>query len=115
MNNFIHLFFLNLQLTHIICSRILGSWAVHICLVEGKSIPNFPWPIFNVAMYNCIVSCSHLSKIVKEEIKEKVEKMGGCYVDALLTENTHLITGGVKSEKYLVSGYVIIKLFTKSK
>lgn len=57
-------------------------------------------------MYECIITCSHLSKIVKEEIKEKVKKMGGCYVDDLLKENTHLITGSVKSEKYLVGGYI---------
>lgn len=96
----------------VICSRILGAWAVNVCLMEGKAIPNFPWPIYNVAMYDCIITCSHLSKIVKAEIKEKVEKMGGCYVDTLLAKNTHLITGSAKSEKYLVgksSGKNIVK------
>lgn len=90
-----------------ICSRILGPCAVSVCLMEGKAIPNFPWPIFNVAMYDCTVTCSYLSKIVKAEIKEKVEKMGGCYVDTLLAKNTHLVTGSAKSEKYLVSSAII--------
>lgn len=89
----------------IICSRILGAWAVNVCLMEGKQIPNFPWPIYNVAMYGCLVTCSYLSKVVKAEIKEKVEKMGGCYDDKLLSKNTHLITGSAKSEKYLVCKY----------
>lgn len=71
--------------------------------MEGKAIPNFPWPIYNVAMYNCVVTCSHLPKLAKVDIKEKVELMGGCYVDSFVEKNTHLVAGSAKSQKYLVS------------
>ncbi|KAG5858446.1 hypothetical protein JTB14_020052 [Gonioctena quinquepunctata] len=80
----------------------LKTTYLSVCLMEGKAVPNFPWPIYNVAMYDCIVTSSHLSKIIKMEIKAKVELMGGCYVDTLVAKNTHLVTGSAKSEKYLV-------------
>lgn len=84
-------------------SRILGPWCLLVCLMEGRPIPNYPWPIYNVAMADCVVSCSHLPKSTKAAIKEKVQLMGGCYFDDLTCKNTHLITESVKSEKYLVS------------
>ncbi|XP_023021117.2 mutagen-sensitive 101 isoform X1 [Leptinotarsa decemlineata] len=96
------------------CARILGPWAVSVCLMEGKSIPNFPWPIYNVAMYDCIVTSSHLSKNIKMEIKTKVELMGGCYVDTLVAKNTHLVTGSAKSEKYLAAAEAGVKLMCPS-
>lgn len=77
--------------------------------MKGQPIPNFDWPIYNVAMYDCIVTCSHLPKNIKLQMKTKIELMGGCYVDSLLEKNTHLITGSAKSEKYLVSCYSIFK------
>ncbi|XP_057665915.1 DNA topoisomerase 2-binding protein 1-B isoform X1 [Diorhabda carinulata] len=91
-------------------ARIVGPWAVSICLMEGKPIPNYDWPIYNVAMYNCIVTCSHMSKIAKMSIKNKIEQMGGCYTDSLVEKNTHLVTGSAKSEKYLVAAEAGIKL-----
>ncbi|XP_018580230.1 DNA topoisomerase 2-binding protein 1 [Anoplophora glabripennis] len=96
------------------CVRILGPWATSICLVEGKPIPNFPWPIYNVAMYKCIVTCSNLSKIKKMEIKEKVQLMGGCYIDTLVEKVTHLVTDSPKSEKYLAAAEIGVKLMCSS-
>ncbi|CAG9818278.1 unnamed protein product [Phaedon cochleariae] len=96
------------------CARILGPWAVSVCLMDGKSVPNFPWPIYNVAMYNCIVTSSYLHKNVKMEIKSKVELMGGCYVDTLVSKNTHLVTGSAISEKYLAAAEAGVKLMCPS-
>lgn len=73
--------------------------------MEGRPIPNFTWPIYNVAMAKCVISCSHVSKARKLEIKEKVQLMGGCYTDNLMSNNTHLVTESVKSQKYLVRFY----------
>jgi hypothetical protein len=84
------------------CSRIVGPWCILVCLLEGRPIPNFPWPIYNVAMSGCVISCSHIAKVKKLEIREKIQLMGGCYTDSLMSTNTHLITESVKSEKYLV-------------
>ncbi|XP_050511327.1 DNA topoisomerase 2-binding protein 1 isoform X1 [Diabrotica virgifera virgifera] len=91
-------------------TRIVGPWAVSICLTEGKAIPNYEWPMYNVAMYNCIVTCSHLTKNHKMEVRNKVELMGGCYVDNLVEKNTHLVTGSAKSEKYLIAAEAGLKL-----
>ncbi|KAF5273001.1 hypothetical protein FQA39_LY07650 [Lamprigera yunnana] len=82
-------------------SVILGPWCLLTCLTEGKKIPNFPWPIYSVAMMDCTVSFSSLAKQEKKELQEKVEYMGG-YVSASLMEScTHLVTNSVKSEKYI--------------
>ncbi|KAJ8954963.1 hypothetical protein NQ318_000394 [Aromia moschata] len=96
------------------CARILGPWAISICLMEGKAIPNFPWPIYNVAMYDCIVTSSNLSKSIKMEIKEKVQIMGGCYVDNLVEKVTHLVTDNPKSEKYLAAAEAGVALMCSS-
>lgn len=76
--------------------------------MEGKPLPNFPWPIYNVAMYGCIITSSNLSKIKKMEIKDKVQVMGGCYIDTLAEKITHLVTDNPKSEKYLVRAFMLV-------
>ncbi|KAJ8920478.1 hypothetical protein NQ315_005346 [Exocentrus adspersus] len=96
------------------CARILGPWAISICLMDEKPIPNYPWPIYNVAMYECIIACSNLPKIKKLEIKERVEIMGGCYVDTLVEKVTHLITDSPKSEKYYAAAEAGVKLMCSS-
>ncbi|KAF5302459.1 hypothetical protein FQR65_LT08549 [Abscondita terminalis] len=81
--------------------RILGPWCLLTCLMEGKRIPNYSWPIYSVAMMDCTVAFSSLNKAEKKELQEKVEYMGG-YVTASLTDScTHLVTNSVKSEKYI--------------
>ncbi|XP_044258153.1 DNA topoisomerase 2-binding protein 1 isoform X2 [Tribolium madens] len=89
---------------------ILGPWCLLVCLMDGRPIPNFTWPIYNVAMAGCVVSCSHIPKARKLEIKEKVQLMGGCCTDQLISTNTHLITESVKSEKYLQAAELGLKL-----
>lgn len=73
------------------------------CLTEGIPIPNVSWPIYNVAMRDCFVTCSQISKKEKQEMKEKIMLMAGHYMDVLVEANTHVIADSVKSEKYLVS------------
>lgn len=90
-------------LHHCIRSRIVGPWCLLVCLMEGKPIPSFQWPIFNVAMRDCVITCSHVPKKMKLEIKTKIQSMGGIYTDTLVQKNTHLVTDTVLSEKYAVS------------
>lgn len=78
-----------------------------VCLTEGRPIPSFQWPIFNVAMSDCVVTCSHIPKTRKLEIKEKIQSMGGIYTDKLVQKNTHLVTDSVLSEKYAVSLFFV--------
>lgn len=59
-------------------------------------------------MIDCVVTCSHVPKKNKQEIKEKIQSMGGIYTDTLVSKNTHLVTDTVLSEKYVVSIKLII-------
>ncbi|CAH1971985.1 unnamed protein product [Acanthoscelides obtectus] len=95
---------------------LIGPWTISVCLLEGKAIPNYPWPMFNVAMYGCIVTASCLSspKKAKADIKTKVELMGGCYSDDLITKTTHLVIGSVMSEKYLLAAEANVSLMKPS-
>ncbi|XP_030747341.1 DNA topoisomerase 2-binding protein 1-A isoform X2 [Sitophilus oryzae] len=82
---------------------VVGPLAISTCLSESKPIPSFQWPILNVAMYNCIVTCSQLSKSSKEAIKQKVQLMGGLYTADFLGSVTHIICDGTTSEKYMIA------------
>ncbi|KAK9879087.1 hypothetical protein WA026_003900 [Henosepilachna vigintioctopunctata] len=93
-------------------ASILGPWCVLICLMEGKKIPNFQWPIYNVAMYNCFVTTSHLPKKSKIAISEKVQSMGGYYTDSLTENITHLISDSVKTAKYSKGIEMNVKIMT---
>ncbi|XP_044744931.1 DNA topoisomerase 2-binding protein 1-B isoform X4 [Coccinella septempunctata] len=95
-------------------ASILGPWCILVCLMEGKKIPNFQWPIYNVAMYDCIVTSSHLPKSMKSKIDEMVQRMGGYYNDSLSESTTHLITDSVKSAKYMRAIEMNIKVLTPS-
>lgn len=97
------------MLQYFIRSRVVGPWCLLVCLTEGIPIPSFQWPIFNVAMRNCIVTCSHIPQKEKAEIKLKVQSMGGIYTDNLVQKNTHLVTDSVLSEKYAVSTCFLLK------
>lgn len=81
----------------------MGPMCLLTCLAGGKTIPNFSWPIFNVAMIDCIVTSSYFPKKKKMEMKEKIELMGGIYIEDLTENCTHLVTDTVNSEKYIVS------------
>ncbi|KRT81161.1 hypothetical protein AMK59_5270, partial [Oryctes borbonicus] len=85
-------------------SVIVGPQCLLTCLTNGQPIPNVTWPIHNMAMEGCYITCSHLPKAVKEDIKIKVQNMGGRYTDSIFSVNTHLVTDCVKSEKYLFLG-----------
>ncbi|KAJ8977282.1 hypothetical protein NQ317_015567 [Molorchus minor] len=51
---------------------------------------------------------------IKLEIKEKVQVMGGCYVDNLVEKVTHLVTDNPKSEKYLAAAEAGVTLMCSS-
>ncbi|XP_066258157.1 DNA topoisomerase 2-binding protein 1-A [Euwallacea similis] len=79
---------------------VLGPKAMSICLSEGKPIPSFQWPILNVKMYGCEVTCTHLSKSDKQTISKNVKLMGGICTSVFAETTTHLICDRTISEKY---------------
>ncbi|XP_050310488.1 DNA topoisomerase 2-binding protein 1 [Anthonomus grandis grandis] len=79
---------------------VLGPLAISVCLMEGKPIPSFQYPFLNVAMYDCVVACTKIVKAEKEEIKRKIQLMGGFYVPDFSEGVTHLVVGACRSEKY---------------
>lgn len=60
-----------------------------------------------MAMADCYVTCSHFPKVIKEDVKMRVQSMGGHCTDSIFQVNTHLVTDSVKSEKYLVYRSII--------
>lgn len=54
-------------------------------------------------MNGCVITCSHITKSQKLEMKEKLLLMGGRYTDDFNTSTTHLVTESVQSMKYCVS------------
>lgn len=100
---------------HSYCSRIVGPLCLLRCLTEGCPVPNFPWPILNVAMKDAIVTCSSMKKDQKKEMQHKIQSMGGSYSDTLLAHCTHLVTDSVISEKYIVSFTLRILFFIEYK
>lgn len=79
---------------------IVGPLAISVCFSENKPVPKFEWPILNVVLYSCEVTCSQLSKEAKRSICEKVRLMGGSYNKVFTQSITHLVCGGTKSEEY---------------
>lgn len=88
----------------------MGPWCLLTCLTEGRQIPNFPWPIYSVAMSGCTITCSSFPKPERKNVQDKIQFMAGYYSPSLMENCTHLVTDSVKSEKYIVS---IIVLFNK--
>ncbi|XP_066157208.1 DNA topoisomerase 2-binding protein 1-A [Euwallacea fornicatus] len=79
---------------------VLGPKAMLVCLSEGKPIPSFQWPILNVKMYGCEVTCTHLPKPDKQTISRNVRLMGGVCTSVFAETTTHLICDRTISEKY---------------
>ncbi|XP_031332401.1 DNA topoisomerase 2-binding protein 1-like isoform X2 [Photinus pyralis] len=95
-------------------SVILGPWCLLTCLTEGKQIPNFPWPIYSVAMAGCTIAFSSLTKKEKQELQDKVVLMGGYVSPSLTGLCTHIVTNSVKSEKYIKGAEAGMKIMLNS-
>ena len=78
---------------------VIGPRCVLSCLSQGRSIPSLPYPVFTVAMLNCVVTSTGYEKEEKAEIQKKVEMMGGIYSNAFHDGVTHLVTKVRKGNK----------------
>ncbi|XP_071053799.1 DNA topoisomerase 2-binding protein 1-like isoform X2 [Onthophagus taurus] len=91
-------------------ATIVGAYCLLICLIDGRPVPNFSWPVFNMAMSDCVVCTSHITKSKRDCLKEKIQLMGGQFTEGLFEPNTHLITDNVKTEKYVKAAELGLKI-----
>ena len=59
--------------------------------------------IHNLAMRELVICATFMERSAKANIKELVNFMGGNYTDALKEAVTHLVSGGVHSDKYVAA------------
>ncbi|XP_045761506.1 DNA topoisomerase 2-binding protein 1 [Maniola jurtina] len=78
---------------------LVGPRCLSCCLMEGTAIP--AGPVFTVAMRGLVITASGMTKQQKEDIKKKVQWMGGQYFTVLAEDSTHLISNTVLSDKYI--------------
>ncbi|XP_045485760.1 DNA topoisomerase 2-binding protein 1 isoform X1 [Pieris rapae] len=93
---------------------LVGPRCLSCCLTEGTPIPSGPDPVYTIAMRGLVVTASGLSKPQKENIKRKVQWMGGIYSTVLTEETTHLVSDTVLSDKYIKSVEKGIPVMTES-
>ncbi|XP_023248158.1 DNA topoisomerase 2-binding protein 1 [Copidosoma floridanum] len=91
---------------------IVGPPCLWSCFLSGEPIPDGSAPVFNTAMRNITVSASGFSVPVKNEIRKKVEYMGGIFTKQLRSSVTHLVTDIVMSAKYERAVELDIKIVT---
>lgn len=82
---------------------LVGPRCLSCCLTEGIPIPSGAEPMFTVAMRGLVVTASGFNKCKKDNIKRKVQWMGGTYSVTLLEDTTHLVSDTVLSDKYIKS------------
>ncbi|CAL1290613.1 unnamed protein product [Larinioides sclopetarius] len=83
--------------------RILGPLSILYCLQSNNSLPKRPKPVYSVAMRKITVSCSNINSEKREDMRYKIELMGGFFSKDLTKSVTHLIVGEVGSKKYRVA------------
>ncbi|XP_054711049.1 DNA topoisomerase 2-binding protein 1-like [Uloborus diversus] len=83
--------------------RIIGPLCILYCLQYGDVLPKRPYPVYSVSMRKITVSCSNIVNEVREDMKQKIELMGGFFSKDLTKSVTHLVVGGVGSKKYQVA------------
>ena len=71
--------------------------------LPSRSLPPLPYPMYTLAMHNCVVTSTGFEKEAKSAIQKKVEMMGGIYANAFTDQVTHLVANVVRSVKYDVA------------
>ena len=66
-------------------------------------MPDLPYPMYTASFRNLIVTSTGFSKDQKNELQQKVERMGGIYSNAFHDGVTHLVCFLSKSKKYEVA------------
>ncbi|CAG9782681.1 unnamed protein product [Diatraea saccharalis] len=82
---------------------IVGPRCLSCCLTEGVPIPSGPEPVYTVAMRGLVITASGFTKPKKDNIRKKVQRMGGLYSTVLTDDTTHLVSDTVLSDKYIKS------------
>jgi dihydrodipicolinate reductase len=59
---------------------------------SSSAIPGLPYPVYTVAMFNCVVTSTGFEKEEKAALQKKIERMGGIYANAFHDGVTHLVT-----------------------
>ncbi|XP_072935545.1 DNA topoisomerase 2-binding protein 1 [Epargyreus clarus] len=93
---------------------LVGPRCLSCCLTEGTPIPSGPEPVYTIAMRGLVVTASGLSKQQKDNIKKKVQWMGGLYNTVLSEDTTHLVSDTVLSDKYIKSVETNIPVMAES-
>ncbi|KAK0080938.1 hypothetical protein PV325_013078, partial [Microctonus aethiopoides] len=82
------------------CFRVVGPRCLLQCFFTGESVPPGTSPVFTIAMKDFVVCAYGFNSEIKDEIRKKVEYMGGIYIKELRTCITHRVTDSVMSAKY---------------
>ncbi|KAK0078812.1 hypothetical protein PV325_002080 [Microctonus aethiopoides] len=94
------------------CFRVVGPRCLLRCFFTGESVPPGTSPVFTTAMKDFVVCASGFNSEIKDEIRKKVEYMGGIFIKELRTCITHLVTDSVMSAKYEKATENKIPVFT---
>lgn len=73
--------------------RIVGPLCILYCLDKEEVLPKRPHPVYSVAMRKITVSCSNIDNGCREEIRSKVELMGGLFSKDFTKSVSHLVVG----------------------
>ncbi|GIY17018.1 DNA topoisomerase 2-binding protein 1-A [Caerostris extrusa] len=60
--------------------RLVGPLCILYCLQHGDILPKRPNPVYSVSMRKITVSCSNISNDLREDLRHKIELMGGLVV-----------------------------------
>ncbi|XP_034950082.1 DNA topoisomerase 2-binding protein 1 isoform X2 [Chelonus insularis] len=91
---------------------IIGPLCLLRCFLTGEPVPSGTSPVFTTAMRDMVVCASGFCQKTKEEIRQKVEYMGGIFIKELRGCITHLVTDSVLSKKYERAAEVGISIYT---
>lgn len=83
--------------------RIFGPICIMQCLEKMIPAPNVYHPVYSLAMHGVAVSCTSISKPVRERVYQLVERMGGITLKDFTSAVTHLVTKEVGSKKYAIA------------
>lgn len=73
--------------------RIVGPLCILYCLEKEDVLPKRPHPVYSVAMRKITVSCSNVDNSCREDIRSKVELMGGLFSKDFTKSVSHLVVG----------------------
>lgn len=83
--------------------RIFGPLCILRCLEKMIPLPNVYQPVYCLAMSGAVVSCTNVSKPLRDKLYRLVEQMGGNLAKDFTSAVTHLIAGEVGSKKYAIA------------